>query len=82
MRQSTIANWEQRNNLDTVSENPSPGPNISDENTFRWKNVKSILDDRFRSSETPMHAIPVTSFTRMSVRRVYSIHMLLQLVII
>jgi len=47
--QPTIANWEQRNNLDPVSENNFPVPNISDENTFRWKNVKFILDDRFRS---------------------------------
>jgi len=41
-----IANREQRNNLDPVSESHFPGPNIS-VITFRWKSVKFILDDIF-----------------------------------
>jgi len=42
------ANSEQRNNLDPVSANPFPGPNISVENAIRWKSVKFIFGDIFK----------------------------------
>jgi hypothetical protein len=46
--QTEIVYSEQSNNLDPVSANPFPGTNINDENTLRYKSVKSILDDVFK----------------------------------
>jgi len=48
VNQTKIANRNQRYNFDPVSTISFPSPNISVENTFRWKRVRSILDNMFK----------------------------------
>jgi hypothetical protein len=48
VNQIKIAGWEQRNNLDHVSANTFPFPNINVEKTFRWQSFKSILDNMIK----------------------------------
>jgi len=66
MHQTKIDNREQRNNLDPVSPITFPCPNINVEKTFIWQSFKSILDN---------------IYSYMLVWPVYSIHILLQPVI-
>jgi hypothetical protein len=52
VHKTKIANWDKRNNLDPVSANTFPCPNINVEKTARWQNFKSIPDNIFKHWES------------------------------